>query len=81
MTNPTLPTPRMNGVVEDLRAGHALYRRPRGMDCLTVVPTPTRAYTQESRLVADGLVRRGLARWVACPDGEFLATEKLELIA
>lgn len=81
MTEPTPPTPRMNGVVEDLRAGHALYRRQRGMDCLTAVPTPTHAYTQESRRTADGLVARGLARWTPCLAAEFLATEKLELVA
>lgn len=74
------PTPRMVSVVEDLQAGHNLYRRPRGHDCLTAVPGTPHVYTAESRRTADGLVTRGLARWIPCPPDEWPAAQKLEMM-
>lgn len=73
------PTPRMTSLIRDLKRGHNLYRRPRGQDCLTATPGTSHAYTAESRRTADGLVTRGLARWIPCPADEWPAVQKLEL--
>lgn len=53
----------MRCLYQDLLDGHKILRRGRGADRVYFAPNPS-LFTSEPRAVADGLVKRGLARWV-----------------